>query len=405
MTQTKRQLRMGGREILTPRDFCTYFSPADLLRNREMAAGFARRKLSSLSPWHNYHGEMLFKAVFCWGDLYDRGIRDAGEDWEDYDYASDFYVRLVRKDLKTGELQALEAQSLVTGPEFYRNVPGIWSNVKAGWLSSECGALQKVMAESCPEALRKLWELAKETSLGERDREKLFMILAAGYFLAGKTLEGCPISPAEAQAAYLREAVQEHHAPVETEVGLIFAASDTPYEIPKTDLSSTSSIHAITLKKLIAAPSAQGATQKPVLLRLGEETVEIMPGDYRYASFIRGEMIRVFLVVKENGDLRMERKGDIISIVKNGRVQKTIDCTGRNVLDFGADLAGNYILLEPGNPDYSHFPGANILPTTNIVEVDIRDNGVYLLNSRGRVTKNGQPILASYPTTLEKFLD
>lgn len=401
MAQIKRQLRMGGREILTPGDFCRSFSPTDLLRNREMAAGFARRKLSSLSPWHNYHGEMLFQAVFCWGDLYDRGIKDAGEGWEDHCYASNFYEKSLRKDLKTGALETLEAHSLVTGPEFYRTVPGVWSNVKAGWLSSESSALKKVMAEACPGTLETLWTLAQNTDLPERDREKLFVILAAGYFLGGKSPEEYPITPAEARRAYLREAVQEAHLPVEREDSLIFAASDIPYALPLTDLTTTSSIHTITLKKLVAVPSAQGATQKPVLLRLGEETLEIMPGDYRYASFLRGKLIRVFPVAKEIGDLRMERRGNVILLTRNGVTLNTIDCAGREILDFGADKWGNYILLEPGNPDYSHFPGATGLPTANIVEVDIREDGVYLLNSRGRVTKNGQPIPTSYPITLE----
>ena len=60
---------MGGREILTPKDFCNYYSPADLLRHRKMAAGFVRHQMAGLAPWHDYHAELCYKAVFQWDIL------------------------------------------------------------------------------------------------------------------------------------------------------------------------------------------------------------------------------------------------------------------------------------------------------------------------------------------------
>ena len=400
MAQMRKQFRMGGREILTPKGFCDHFSPEDFLRNREMAAGFARRQLSPLSPWHNYHGELLFKAVFCWGDLYDRGVKEAGEDWENRLYASDFHCRLLRKDWNTGKTEVLEARELVTGPDFYGNIPGVWSNVKASWLSPEISALKRVMESSCPETLKTLWALSRETMLEERDMQKLFLILSAGYFLAGKTPEALPISPMEARRAYLREETAEICRPIETEDGLLFPAGDIPYEFTRSALTSTSSIHTITPKRLMAIPSSQGATRKPAILRLDGEETRLLPGEYCYASFIKGEMIRIYPTRKENGSVSMERKGDTILLWQDGELLETIDCKDRWILDFAADAQGNYILLEEHRVDYSHFPGANLLPTANLVEVEIRGSQVIGLSHKGRVTKNGRLYPANYPVTL-----
>lgn len=405
MAQMDHAFRMGGGEITTPWQFCEHFSPADLLRHREMAAGFARRQLSSLSPWHNYHGELLFKAVFCWEDLYERGIPDSGEHWEERRYSSDFYEKTLRKDLDTGEEIVISCRSLVTGPEFYLNVPGVWRNVNSLWLSRESAALRGILMEACPETLRQLWDLSAETGLPQTEQKKLFLILSAGYFLAGKTRADCPISPGEARAAWLRETVKTAQGPVETGNTLVFAASDTPYEIPRSPLQTTSSIHTIALKKLAAVPSSQGATQKPALLRLGTEEIKLMPGEYRYASFINGQMVRIFPVKKENGALSMERRGNSILMSRDGQLLKSIDCTGRDIVDFAGDTEGNYILLEENRVDYSHFPGANLLPTANIIEVNIREDDVYQLGHRGRVTKNGRLYPATYPATLDYLKD
>lgn len=405
MAQNK-SFRMGGHEILTPRDFCTYFSPAELLRQREMAAGFARRQLAPVSPWHNYHGEMLFKAVFCWGELHDRGVTERGDGWETHEFASDFYSRLVKIDTETGDQTKVEGHSLVTGPEvtgpeFYRNAPGIWRNVRSQWLNLEVDGLKNAIEKDCPARLEKIWDISQKTELKDIEKEKLFIILAAGYFLAGES--SINITPEEVKRAFLREEIKKVHAPKEVDGGLVFATSDKEYELQQSSITTTSSIYRITVKKLSAVQSAQGARSKPAKLKLGGDTTEILPGNYRFASYINGETIRIYPTVKENGDIRMERRGGNIELTKKGEPLETIDCTGREILDFAADQAGNYILLEPGKADYSHFPRAGVLslPTNDIVQVNIRGNDVYMLNSMGHVTKNGQRLKTNFPTALE----
>lgn len=402
MTQIK-SFCMKGHEILNPKDFCTYFSPKELLRQSEMAAGFARRQLSRLSPWHNYHGEMLFKAVFCYDDLYDRGITERGNGYEIHVYAGDFYEKIVKKDSESGELTELELRpcGLINAAELYLQIQGVWRNVKSEWLDAEVQRLSEVMREDCPRLLENVSRISQAAALEERQKERLFFILAAGYFLAGDIDMTHGISAAEAESAYLRKEVREEHTPKETKNGLVFAASDDEYILERSDKTTTSSIHRITTKKLIAVQSAQGAVKKPAKLNLGGEITEIMPGDYRYASCILDKPIRIFPTMKENGSVRMERKGDFIELSINGTVN-TIDCTGRSILDFAADKSGKYILLEPELADYSHFPTSLSLPDKNIIEVDIRDNDVYLLNQIGEVTKNGQPIQQSkFPTSLK----
>lgn len=404
MAQTK-SFRMGGHEILTPVDFCTYFSPSELLRQREMAAGFARRQLAPISPWHNYHGEMLFKAVFCWEDFYDRGTREKGDGWEIHSYASDFCSRLIKIDTATGAGTELETTGLVTGSGFYMNVPGIWRNVMSVWTSTKVKMLKKDMEVDCPQLLKRVWDISQNTTLEEGRKEQLFIILAAGYLLAGDMEMTHSITSEEARSAFLREEITEVHAPKETEEGLEFAASDEEYVIQQSSITTTSSIFRITVKKLAAVQSAQGARSKPVKLRLGDQVTEVMPGDYRYASYIQDQTIRIFPTVKKNGSVAMERRGNSISLTKNGEPVENIDCTGRDILDFAADEAGNYILLEPGKPDYSHFPRIAVLslPNEDVVQVEIRGNDVYTLNSYGRVTKNGQEIMANFPTSLENL--
>ncbi|MBR5000880.1 MAG: hypothetical protein IKY08_02850, partial [Firmicutes bacterium] len=143
-------------------------------------------------------------------------------------------------------------------------------------------------------------------------------------------------------------------------------------------------------------------TNIPVKLILDDETVEIMPGDYRYASFVNGEWIRIFPVRKEHDGVVMERKGNVIFVTAQNQVTQ-IDCSKREILDFDVDSQGNYIILEPKYADYSRMVqnhgGLNPLPSKNIVEVSIRNGQVYLLNNKGSVFKNGVQ-QGCYPTSL-----
>ena len=387
MIQLNKQFRMGGREILTPKDFCNCYSPTDLLRCRKMAAGFVRHQMAGLSPWHEYHAEVLYKAVFQWEIL--------TEDKQEFN-----------------EFHGLMETEPVDMAEFYLNVRGIWRSMENSvrWISSECDALKNIVQvqKRTPflEVLNSLWSRVQGTDLKGEEREQVFMILSAGYFLSRKgldDLEECPISAKEIQLAFRGERMEETVGPQITADGLVFKASTTPYELPKSKITSTGFfVHTIEVKKIMAVQAVDGATDIPVKLKLGEELAEIMPGDYRYASFVNGEWIRIFPVRKEHDGVVMERKGNVIFVTHNDQVTQ-INCSKKEILDFDVDSEGNYILLEPKYADYSHFTQrqgmVDQLPTQNIVEVTIQKNQVYLLDKRGAMFENGE-LQKQYPTSL-----
>lgn len=386
MIQLNKQFRMGGREILTPKDFCNYYSPADLLRHRKMAAGFVRHQMAGLAPWHDYHAELCYKAVFQW----------------------DILVEEKEKFRASHSLAEMEAINMA---EFYLEVPGVWGYVKnSRWLTSECNQLEMIMCETHREqylnVLLSIWNLVQATDLKETEQEQVFVILSAGYFLSRKSLDDlkeCPLSAKDIQLAFRGESAEEVPEPEMTEEGFVFKASTTSYELPKSTIRSTGFIlHTIEVKKITAVQAANGATIIPVKLILGDEAVEIMPGDYRYASFVNGEWVRIFPIRKEHDGVTMERKGNKIFVTVQKQVTQ-IDCSNREVLDFDVDSQGNYIILEPGYADYSHMlqkqGGLNQLPTKNIVEVSIRRDQVYLLNQNGSVFVNGVQ-QGQYPTSL-----
>lgn len=412
MSSIMKTFRMGGVLITTPRRFAEHFSPGDFLRNREMAAGFARLQLEGLTPWHNYHGEILYEAVFRWDPDPNEPRKTAMLDGDTQDllFMSAFREQVVRKKISTGKVALLSEKHWITGPGSYVQLDPILRNVEKGgenykiyggriWRGSEVDNLKACMAGKCPDTLADVWDIAQKTQLPEEDRKKLFVILSAGYFLADKTVKACPITPEDAQAAYLRKPLQQVNAPVKTADGFVFPARDEPYMLLGDPPLSTSGILTITLRKLTAAPSAQGSRQKPALLLFGGQRVEILPGDYRYASFVDGQMVRIFDTVKENGPVRMERKGNVITLTENGILLKTVDCSDRSIVDFASDTDGNYMLLEPDRLDLSQYSTAN-LPTQRIVEIRIEGNKVMQLTNTGRILCNGYLQKGKYPTTL-----
>jgi len=377
---------MGGREILTPKDFCNCYSPTDLLRHRKMASGFVRHQMAGLSPWHDYHAEIFYKAVFQWN-------------------------RFVEEKVVFHAVRGRSEVEPVDMAEFYLDVPGIWRYVSVSrWISTEYTQLEMIMHNTYREkyltVLSSIWKRVQETDLTQEEREQVFMILSAGYFLSRKgmnDLEECPVSAKEIQLAFRGESAEEITGPEPTKDGFVFKASKVPYELPKSNITSTGFIvYTVEIKKITADQAADGSTSIPVKLNLAGETVEIMPGDYRYGSFVNGEWIRIFPIRKEHDGVSMERRGNTIFLTHKDQVAE-IDCSKREILDFDADSEGNYILLEPGYVDYSHYsqkPGVlNQLPSKDIIEVSIRNDQVYLLDTKGSVFKNGVQ-QGSYPTSL-----
>ncbi|MBR2000791.1 MAG: hypothetical protein IJ994_00640 [Firmicutes bacterium] len=386
MIQLNKQFRMDGREILTPRDFCHYYSPTDLLRHRKMASGFVRYQMAGLSPWHDYHAEIFYKAVFQWN-------------------------KFEEEKAVFNAVRGLSEVEPVDMAEFYLDVPGIWRHVNTSrWISTEYTQLEKIMhntyGEQYRKALSSIWKSVQETDLTQEEREQVFMILSAGYFLSRtrlNDLEECTVSAKEIQLAFRGESAEEITGPEPTKDGFVIKASKVPYELPKSSVTSTGFIlYTVEIKKITAVQSADGSTTIPVKLNLDGETVEIMPGDYRYGSCVNGEWIRIFPVRKEHDGVIMERKGNTIIVTAKDQVTQ-IDCSKREILDFDVDSQGNYIILEPKYADYSHYSQKtgvlSQLPSRNIIEVSIRNDQVYLLDTKGSVFKNGVQ-QGSYPTSL-----
>ena len=74
------EFRMKGVPIRHERQFCRQFDPCDLLKQRELAAGFAMQALQHLSLPAAYHSAQLYRAVF-------QGLPDSIRHWTDYDSA------------------------------------------------------------------------------------------------------------------------------------------------------------------------------------------------------------------------------------------------------------------------------------------------------------------------------
>lgn len=384
MIQLNKQFRMNGREILTPKDFCRCYSPTDLLRHRKMAAGFVRHQMAVLSPWHDYHAELLYKAVLQWD--------------------------IVTEEKNTFKsFHGLSEKEAVNMTEFYLGVPGVWGYMRSKWTSKEYDRFGMLMNETHRKqylkALTSIWNRVTETDVELEEREQVFMILSAGFFLSMKSLDDLkeyPLSAKDIQLAFRGERAEEKAVPKLTAIGYEFKASIIPYELTKSKMTSISFVDVIEIKKITAVQASNGATNIPVKLNFGGETVEIMPGDYRYASFVDGEWIRIFPIRKEHDGVIMERKGSTIFVTAQNQVTQ-IDCSQREILDFDVDSQGNYIILEPEYADYYPFSKRHAvvdkLPAENIVEVCIRNDQVFLLDQQGNVFINGKE-QNSYPTSL-----
>ena len=116
-----------------------------------------------------------------------------------------------------------------------------------------------------------------------------------------------------------------------------------------------------------------------------------MPGDYRYASFVGDELIRLYPVIKKNGDRILQRSGNTLYLRDlQGTVLKQFSCAGQNIVDMvPAPKKEEYILLTPGQVDYRKFQ-EKYLPTRGIVEVQMKGNIVYLLTEQGEVRRHGE---------------
>lgn len=370
-----RQFKMNGRQITGFQCFRANFTPEDLLRQREDAAGFLYQQARFLSDAAGYHCEMFYQAVFNWA------------------YCVGFPM---------------------TGPEEYFEAAGPVSHL-SGYGEREIEALMCREETEC--LLTRLWQLALETDLEPEQRPQLYCLLAAGYFLADKTLESCPLTAREAALAFRREqsARQDQGAHFGGEGDILLTARREPYRV---ELGCTDGRlprgKRICLRRILALPHEQ-SEKLPVVLELyrpGEADwaarCEIRPGDYRYCNTVDGVLVHIHPVEDSSGSARLERLGNVLRFTSGDGRQSLLPCGGEQIVGFALEQEDEgWILLEPDRVDYHNYSERllyeDCLPETDIVQVQFRRSVCLLLDSWGRVRSNAREIAGRDVAALEYF--
>ena len=351
-----RIFKMNGMQISSPQRFLTYFSPADFLRNKELAAGFVYHQLRILSKWHVYNSNVLYDAVFDWKNCFQNPPSE----------------------------------------------PSGYFEAMAEILFPSNAHLQEKQEDAVTmEVLNDVWALTKETDLTEEEQKRLFSILSAGYLLAEKTPAALPISPAAAAAAFLGQETKEDEAEwvLFTDADtIVLPAKLTPYRILLREETGLPVGEALDLKKIIAAPHSQGSATLPLLLELyhGEgdrnpQSIQFLPGDYRFCTFAAGMPVEILDTVVTNGSCHMERNGHTITLSGNGK-EMTFPCEG-DVISFAPEANGQgCIIVTPQWVDASRYSLSqtyrSYLNQPNILQVQLRGTRFLLLDKNGYMSDN-----------------
>ena len=127
-----------------------------------------------------------------------------------------------------------------------------------------------------------------------------------------------------------------------------------------------------------------------------------MPGDYRYASFVGDEMIRMYPVQKRNGNRILRREEGMLYLTdENGIRIQQIPCGEQDIVDMvPAPKGEEWILLTPMHVDYRNYH-TKTLPSGGIVELQMVGNTVYLLTEQGEVRRHGNPTGIFRRTTMD----
>lgn len=363
---TMRVFKMNGYQITGPRRFCEEFSPADYLRDIEMAAGFARHQLRPLSAWSKYNSELLFQTVF------------------------------------------LKAGAFILPPESPMDYFGA-DGPRAALSERERAAVDGLKAYGpAQDLLSEVWGLAMETRLPPDERLRLFVLLAAGYFLSGRTPLSRPIGPREAERAYLRSETEPAAPARWIEPGpaseLRLSARPEPYRLvldPGAAAQRLAAGSVIGLCRLTAVPHRQGSAALPVKLELcrgrddpAPETVSFFPGDYRYLSVVDGRAACLHPVTVANGLCTMSRRGDTLLLETRDGPPAAFSCAGTDIVSFAPEERGQgWVLLSAAGLDLSHYSRLRMYESRlavlrRIVQVRMDGSILLLLDESGRVTSN-----------------
>jgi len=369
-----RQLIMNGHQITDYLRYQEFFAPLELLRQKELTAGFLYRQARFLSDLHRFHAEMFYGAVFNWKNCV--GFEMSG--WEDYYSAAAPVSQLTL----IGEA-ALDIQT--SDP-----------------------AIRGLLAD--------LWALASDTGLPTQDRDRLYCLLGAGFLLAGKYLTDFALTPKTVRDAYVgrREENYRSEDPFAGTGDILLEARTVPYRVTMKAGAGDRLADGETIRprRILALPHAQGSLRHTVVIELADEVgcvterIEIMPGDYRYCNMV-GPMPVYFHPVKdEKNNARLERQGNVLTYTdETGKVYRR-NCTGQKILGFALeDDDDGWILLEEERVDYHDYNGlfAESLPREGIVQIQFREGACLLLDKFGTVRSNFTGVSGSGYMCLDDF--
>ena len=374
-----RQFLMNGKAITSPMRFREFFDPRDLLRNRELAAGFVIQQFRMLDPRSLYHSLI-------------------------------FYVAACRMDC------ILPGNFPFHTAEMYRMNDGLLNGYS---LETQEFAKKDVSSAASRQLRESLWQLLQETKLELADQIRLFHLLTAAYSLARKTLESCPLTPEEAEDAYLRrEPVKKVQSAWLTfddrEEDISLRASEEPYKILMVGSAREllAQGHPITPRKFRALRHAQGDANVPLTLELYNSPdeppyrrIKIAVGDYRYFNFVKNLPVHYHpreVRVSADGTVAAALKRDgkkLIYSRSNAAPQTMVIPDSLALYGFALEKnASGFILLTSDGVKYNNYSGRNeffYLPKKDIVEVAFRGSECLLLDKNGHVHALGGTY--SYP--------
>lgn len=376
-----KQFMMQGKAITGPMRYREFFCPRDLLRYRELAAGFFHQHYRFLSYASLYHSEMFYFATFYPNKVYNFSIPE--------EYRSD--------------------------DEALCNLPGYRQRSELREHFSDPARKQ---------SLKELWTLSCAVELPKQEQQRLFCLLAAGYGLANKTLQDCPLTPEDAKYAYLRQAKEEAVTEdgwliLERSGSIVLPAQGKPYRLLMGQ-GAEKRLEAgavITPRKLLAAPHPQGSKRIPVTLHLytspsdpNPQELQIYPGDYRYINFVEEIPVWCHPVSVQATGCQMERVGGILYVSDRYGVSQKFDCSELEIIGFAPEWEEmGWILLSELGTDYSAYShrltyGA-VLPDEDepIVQVEFRRAECLLLDQHGYVHSNLHPVSKTRVSALYSF--
>lgn len=359
-----RQFKMKGMAITGYTRFREFFAPGELLRQRELAAGFLYQEFRRLTDISMYHTEMFYLAAF-----------PEPEDEEFLDFVS--------------------FQS-------YHQVGEVLANLDRYAGLRKALLRQHFMEPEQQNLLKEMWALSRAaTALTPVQRDRLFCLLMAGYSLAGKDPEHCPLSVKEAEKAFLRlpEEQQEDRWFALTGAGEIrLEAREKPYRILMAQ-EAENILRAggrIVQRKITALPHAQSSAGIPVTLLLYDgaedpvpQEVTIQAGDYRYANFVGGSPVKIHPAVCESGACRMERfeKKIFFTDKHTGQHRELFNPKIEPIAFAVEENAPGWVLLYDGGLDDYFYTRKKTYPIhrKDVVEVAFRGEECLVLDSAGTV--------------------